>query len=136
MSSTTDVSVSQRSGHQRLRIAIIACIIALCLVVCYVLLSAPLMLYAVHHPGSSSAELVESYMEPLLWVDEFLTPDPTENAVPFQDPLHREVLRSYYRAWGSEVEEEYEQFLINRWLNSTLESMQEAAPQLGTEGPL
>lgn len=125
MSSTTDESESPRSGFRRLRIALIAIGVAFCLAVFYVLLSAPLLLYSAHHPGGSAVGIVEAYMQPLMWADKALNPE----------PLHSKILNGYYGLWGSEVEQHYYVLHLMRYLESARESMEESTPFLGADGP-
>lgn len=135
MSSATVESETRRSGHKCLRIALKFCFAAFCLVIFYVLLSAPLMLYAAHHPLSSSSHLVEDYLQPLLSVDELLTPDLTATGSEYQEPFHSQALYWYYGLWGSSVEQGYTSLRMKRWVQSFTESMEEEAPFLGTDGP-
>lgn len=130
MNSATDESGSRRSGHNRLRIVLLVCFIAICLVVLYVLLSAPLLWYSVHHPGSSTAEMVEAYMQPLIWSYDFEATDGE-----YKEPLHAKVLDFYYGLWGSTVENRYLSLRLKRYLQSFSESMEEETPFLGEEGP-
>lgn len=134
MSSTTDESESPRSGCRRLRIALIGCFAAFCLAVFYVLLSAPLLLYAVHHPGSSSAQMVDTCMRPLLWLDDLLTPDLKSRDAEYREPLHAKVLNLYYGLWGSDVEGKFKRLQFVNWLNSDeaenlLKSLEESSPR-------
>jgi hypothetical protein len=132
---STNESQSPRSGYKRLRIAFIACFTAFCLAVCYVLLSAPLMLYAACHPGNSTAEMVEAYLQPLLWTDELLTPDFEATDGEYKEPLHAKMLDCYYGLWGSGVEDYYFVLRLKRYLESFMESMEQDTPFLGADGP-
>ena len=134
MNSATDESESQRTGHKRVRFALIACFVVFCLAVFYVLLSAPLLLYSAKHPGGSTAQLVDIYMQPLLWGDD-LPPTGEPEFAEYEEPLRTRVLYKYYRLWGSEVEMEYTNLRMNRFFDALMESLDEETPFLGADGP-
>lgn len=104
--------------------AVVACVVAFCLAVFYVLLSAPLLLYAARHPGSSAAEMVDVYVQPLIWADDALAPEiewdssepvPDTEIIPVgshpsllrEEPIHRKILFRYYDLWDPFLSLEY-----------------------------
>lgn len=119
MSSAVDESASQQLRRRRIRLVSIVCSVMLCLAAFYVLLSAPLLVYASRHVGSSIAGVVNGYMQPLVWADDLLTPEfsktPPLPPAFYADSFHRKGLYWYYGLWGMSPRREFERLRAEHW---------------------